>query len=37
MIETDLLTVAPNATLDELIPLIKKVHEIFSCYSEDGV
>ena len=38
MIETDLLTVAPDATLDELIPLIKKsTRNIFPVVSEDGV
>ena len=38
MIETDLLTVTPDATLDELIPLIKKsTRNIFPVVSEDGV
>ena len=37
MIETDLLTVAPDATLDELIPLIKKsTRNIFPVVNKDG-
>jgi len=37
MIEMDLLTIAPDATLDELIPLIKKsTRNIFPVVSKDG-
>ena len=37
MIEKDLLTIAPEATLNELIPLVKKsTRNIFPVVNEDG-
>lgn len=37
MIERDLLTIAPDATLNELIPLVKKsTRNIFPVVNEDG-